>query len=94
MGDDTNTPKVPYQPGLSPRGTAGLDRTIDFKSFLPIEQTQGQVDMMLRDWFAGMALIQIAQLTTMRNSKDVAECCYQLADDLLAERNKRQKGGA
>lgn len=71
---------------------------MDFKSCLPIEYPQGPEGMMLRDWFAGMALFQVAQLTTIGSSADAAKCCYELADALLVERNRRrderQNGGA
>ena len=63
------------------------------------EQGCGQtMGMSLRDWFAGMALsahiraaIELAEKSggeEIRTGPMVAESCYKISDDMLAERNK------
>ena len=50
----------------------------------------GQEGMTLRDWFAGQALIAIHayQGDIGETPSDTAEWCFDLADALLAEREK------
>ena len=68
--------------------------TLDFD----VHSETGQVahfskgGMSLRDWFAGQALATYEGFTKNQNGwqdpQYTAECCYELADAMLAEREK------
>jgi len=47
--------------------------------------------MSLRDWFAGQALASRGMYGANVREKEVAEECYQIADAMLAEREKGAK---
>jgi len=53
-----------------------------------------EVGMSLRAWFAGRALPGVMQTAVTAgaymDSKKVAECCYQVADAMLAEGEKER----
>lgn len=57
------------------------------------ERPEGQDGMSLRDYFAGQALAIVATYPRCRGDeaiedKDVAQWAYQIADAMLAERQK------
>lgn len=50
---------------------------------------QQEYGMSLRDWFAGKALGESTrEIWTNHKPEDVAKRCYDLADAMIAERNK------
>lgn len=58
----------------------------------PLSVAHGEIacsdGMMLRDWFAGQALAGIAHVSAGYTVEGAAQRAYQLADAMLAERNK------
>lgn len=51
------------------------------------ESTETSAGMSLRDWFAGQALIAIADDCGM-SDEEIATCCYERADAMIARRFK------
>jgi hypothetical protein len=62
-----------------------------FPALYPVEDETGRLGMSLRDWFAGQALAGILAnpaLVDVKAAKWVASYAYEIADTMLAERDK------
>lgn len=60
-----------------------------FPQTLLNEECKVDTGMTLRDWFAGKALISLIQMADIEiENKHIAETSYQLADAMLAAREK------
>ncbi len=71
-------------------GGPAFPTTLQVNAFGTIEQ-EAHDGMSLRDWFAGQALAGLLPTDTTHTNADLAQAAYNLADAMLAARER--KGG-
>ena len=58
----------------------------NFDGFTPAPTLIYHKGMSLRDWFAGQALAILADANVNLTAEELAKCCYQNADAMIAAR--------
>lgn len=69
------------------KDTGGQAFPVSFSNSDDIREIQCLDGMTLRDYFAGQALL-LAEKHLYVDKQGIAKCCYEIADAMIAERNK------
>ena len=64
-----------------------------FPNITPDMPVDGYPGMSLRDWFAGQALVVASRSSGFCSMPPLAAYCYEIADAMLAERDKEKDNG-